>query len=108
MCVTLDNSVYLSICVEAVKHIYLYYLSAFFTTAVERIQVSVERDCLKMCKLLQAHTGMSLSQIGNLAVREYMLKRITEDASFRALALAMETEPGSFADKKMKELRKTT
>ena len=74
--------------------------------ALERIQVSLQADCLKLCKLLQAHTGMSLSQLGNAALRMYLINTIEHDRAFRDLAFAMKTTPGSLADTKLKEMRK--
>ena len=73
---------------------------------MERIQVSIQPDCLKLCKLLQAHTGQSLSQIGNAALRAYMIDTIENDKAFRALAMAMETEPGSLVDSKLREIKR--
>ena len=73
---------------------------------LERIQVSLQADCLKLCKLLQAHTGMSLSQLGNAALRMYLINTIENDRAFRDLAFAMKTTPGSLADTKLKEMRK--
>ena len=73
---------------------------------LERIQVSLQADCLKLCKLLQAHTGMSLSQLGNAALRMYLIHTIENDRAFRDLAFAMKTTPGSLADTKLKEMRK--
>ena len=73
---------------------------------LERIQVSLQADCLKLCKLLQAHTGMSLSQLGNAALRMYLINTIENDRAFRDLAFAMKTTPGSLADNKLKEMRK--
>ena len=51
---------------------------------------------------------MSISQIGNAAIREYVGRLIKEDAAFRALVLAMETTPGSLADRELGKLRKAT
>ena len=72
---------------------------------MERLQVSVEGDCFKMCKLLQAHTGKSISQIGQAALRAYVVRQVIEDEGFRKLALALETTPGSYAHRKMNALR---
>ena len=65
---------------------------------MERIQISMETDWIKLIKLYQAHTGKSLSQIGNAALREYFIDVLTKDSDFRVLAMAMKREPGSRVD----------
>ena len=73
---------------------------------MERIQVSLQADCLKLCKLMQAHSGMSLSQLGNAALRMYLINMIETDEGFRDLAFAMKTQPGSLVDTKLKEMKR--
>jgi hypothetical protein len=65
---------------------------------MDRIQISMETDCLKLVKLYQAHTGKSLSQIGNAALREYFINILAEDSDFKELAMAMKRETGSLVD----------
>ena len=65
---------------------------------MDRIQISMETDCLKLVKLYQAHTGKSLSQIGNAALRKYFINILAEDSDFKELAMAMKRETGSLVD----------
>ena len=65
---------------------------------MDRIQISMETDCIKLVKLYQAHSGKSLSQIGNAALREYLINILAEDRDFRELAMAMKRETGSLVD----------
>lgn len=65
---------------------------------MDRIQISMETDCIKLVKLYQAHSGKSLSQIGNAALREYLINILAEDSDFRELAMAMKRETGSLVD----------
>ena len=65
---------------------------------MDRIQISMEPDCIKLVKLYQAHSGKSLSQIGNAALRAYLINILAEDSDFRELAMAMKRETGSLVD----------
>ena len=65
---------------------------------MDRIQISMESDCVKLVKLYQAHSGKSLSQIGNAAIREYLINILAKDDDFRELAMAMKRETGSLVD----------
>ena len=65
---------------------------------MDRIQISMETDCIKLVKLYQAHTGKSVSQIGNAALREYLIDVLAKDSDFRVLAMAMRRETGSLVD----------
>ena len=65
---------------------------------MDRIQISMESDCVKLVKLYQAHSGKSLSQIGNAAIREYLINILAKDGDFRELAMAMKRETGSLVD----------
>ena len=65
---------------------------------MDRIQISMETDCIKLVKLYQAHSGKSLSQIGNAALRAHLINILAEDSDFRELAMAMKRETGSLVD----------
>ncbi len=73
-------------------------------TSQKRLAVLLQSDCLQLCKLVAVHKNMSMSELANIALKQFIKDELINDDELYRLVSNMKTTEGSICHERLAQI----